>query len=136
MKLFNVTGDMFETGSSCPTQDIEFNSTPALDLADARTTREIIGLRIKYAKRPERAAQTSRKTARHRTAEGARRRAAHTPGEYAAVQPDSLLLWGLCGGILSCADLRDAENALRGDRETRSRRRHSTSLAAELPYRA
>lgn len=49
MKLFNVTGDMFETGASYPTQDIEFNSTPALDLADAKTTRVIIGLRIKYA---------------------------------------------------------------------------------------
>lgn len=29
-------------------KDIEFNSTPALDLADAKTTREIIDLRIKY----------------------------------------------------------------------------------------
>jgi hypothetical protein len=39
MKLINVTGDMFETGSSYPTKDIEFNPTPALDLADAKTTR-------------------------------------------------------------------------------------------------
>lgn len=48
MKPFNVTGDMFETGAFCPTQGIEFNSTPALDLADAKTTREIIGLGTKY----------------------------------------------------------------------------------------
>jgi hypothetical protein len=49
MILFNVTSDMFETSASYPTQDIEFNSTPAVDLADAKTTREITGLRIKYA---------------------------------------------------------------------------------------
>ena len=49
MKLVNVTGDMFETGASYPIKDIDFNSTPALDLADAKTTRGIIGLRIKYA---------------------------------------------------------------------------------------
>lgn len=48
MKLFNVHGDMLEAGKDFPTQDIEFNSTPALDLADAKTTREIIDLRIKY----------------------------------------------------------------------------------------
>jgi hypothetical protein len=47
MILFNVTGDMFETGASYPTQDIEFNLTPALGLADA--TREITGLWVKYA---------------------------------------------------------------------------------------
>ena len=48
MKVFNVHGDMFEAGAACPTQDIEFNSTAALDLADAKTTREIIGLRIAH----------------------------------------------------------------------------------------
>ena len=47
MKVFNVPGEMFEV-NTVPTQDIEFNSTPALDLADAKTTREIIDLRIKY----------------------------------------------------------------------------------------
>lgn len=45
MKLFGVEGDMYE---NYPTQDIEFNSTPALDLATAKVTREIIDLRIKY----------------------------------------------------------------------------------------
>jgi hypothetical protein len=45
MKLFGVKGDMYE---DYPTQDIEFNSTPALDLATAKVTREIIDLRIKY----------------------------------------------------------------------------------------
>jgi hypothetical protein len=45
MKLFGVEGDMYE---NYPTHDIEFNSTPALDLATAKVTREIIDLRIKY----------------------------------------------------------------------------------------
>ncbi|MCJ1403070.1 hypothetical protein MMC11_006293 [Xylographa trunciseda] len=48
MKVFGVEGEMFDDGKECPTQVIEFNSTPALDLADAKTTREIIDLRIKY----------------------------------------------------------------------------------------
>jgi len=39
---------MFDAGKDFPTQDIEFNSTPALDLADAKTTKEIIDLRMKY----------------------------------------------------------------------------------------
>lgn len=39
---------MLPAGKDIPTQDIEFNSTPALDLADAHTTRDIIDLRIKY----------------------------------------------------------------------------------------
>ena len=42
------------TPAKTPTQDIEFNSTPALDLANAETTKEIINLRIKYGDdRPE-----------------------------------------------------------------------------------
>lgn len=48
MKVFNVDGDFLPGGAGIPTQDIEFNSTPALDLADAKTTREIIDLRIKH----------------------------------------------------------------------------------------
>ncbi|OJD36038.1 heme-dependent catalase [Diplodia corticola] len=48
IKLFNVHGKMFDEGAAYPTQDIEFNSTPVLDLADAKTTRDIINLRIKY----------------------------------------------------------------------------------------
>ena len=48
IKLFNVHGDMYDEGKACPTQDIEFNSTPAIDLADAKTTKEILGLRVKY----------------------------------------------------------------------------------------
>ena len=48
MKVFKVSGEMFEIGKEYDTQDIEFNSTSALDLADAKTTKEIIGLRIKY----------------------------------------------------------------------------------------
>ncbi|KAK2597880.1 hypothetical protein N8I77_012635 [Diaporthe amygdali] len=48
IKLFNVNGDMFDAGKSCPTQDIEFNSAPAIELADAKTTKEIFQLRTKY----------------------------------------------------------------------------------------
>ena len=47
MKVFNVEGEMLEAGKDIPTQDIEFNSTPALDLADATTTRDILTLRCK-----------------------------------------------------------------------------------------
>lgn len=48
MKVFNVQGEMFDVGKGWPTQDIEFNSTPALELADAKTTKEIFDIRIKY----------------------------------------------------------------------------------------
>ena len=48
IKVFDVKGEMFDIGEDIPTHDIEFNSTPALDLADAKTTKEIIDLRIKY----------------------------------------------------------------------------------------
>jgi hypothetical protein len=48
MKVFDVHGEFFDAGKDIPTQDIEFNSTPALDLATARVIREIIDLRIKY----------------------------------------------------------------------------------------
>ncbi|KAL8644252.1 MAG: hypothetical protein Q9210_007348 [Variospora velana] len=47
-KVFGLDGHFLPGGVGIPTQDIEFNSTPALDLADAKTTREIIDLRIKY----------------------------------------------------------------------------------------
>ena len=48
MKVFNVQGEMFEPDKDFPTQDIEFNSTPALYLADAKTTKEILGLGLKH----------------------------------------------------------------------------------------
>jgi hypothetical protein len=48
MKVFNVQGEMFDAGKDFPTQDIEFNSTPAIGLADAKTTKEIFGIRLKY----------------------------------------------------------------------------------------
>jgi len=48
MKLFDVHGDFLEAGKDFPTQDIEFNSTPALDLANAKVTKEIIGLRMQH----------------------------------------------------------------------------------------
>ena len=49
LKVFNVDGDMMDgPAQHIPTQDIEFNSTPALDLANAKTTKEIVGLRIRY----------------------------------------------------------------------------------------
>ncbi|KAF1990929.1 heme-dependent catalase [Aulographum hederae CBS 113979] len=48
MKLFNIHGRKLPGGENISTQDIEFNSTPALDLADARTTAEIISLRQQH----------------------------------------------------------------------------------------
>jgi hypothetical protein len=47
MKLFNVRGDMFDAGKNVPTQDMEFNSTPAIELATARVTREVFDIRMK-----------------------------------------------------------------------------------------
>lgn len=48
MKVFDVHGEMFDAGKDFPTQDIEFNSTPAIELADAKTAKEIFELRLKY----------------------------------------------------------------------------------------
>ncbi|KAF3055807.1 putative catalase protein [Daldinia childiae] len=48
MKIFNVKGEMFDAGRDYSTQDIEFNSTPAIELADAKTTREVLGIRLMY----------------------------------------------------------------------------------------
>lgn len=50
MKLFDVaSGDMYPAGADLATQDIEFSSTPAIELADAKTTREIFSLRCAHA---------------------------------------------------------------------------------------
>ncbi|CZS98672.1 uncharacterized protein RAG0_07299 [Rhynchosporium agropyri] len=49
MKVFNVQGDMFNIGEDYQTQDIEFNSAPAIELADAKTTKEVFELRTKYS---------------------------------------------------------------------------------------
>jgi hypothetical protein len=38
MKVFDVHGDFLDEGKDIPTQDIEFNSTPALGLANVRVT--------------------------------------------------------------------------------------------------
>lgn len=48
MKIFGVNGEMFPDGQGIPTHDFEFNSAPAIELADAKTTREIFELRMKY----------------------------------------------------------------------------------------
>jgi hypothetical protein len=53
MKIFNVEGEFLPDGVGIPTQDLEFNSTPALDLADAKTTKEIIGLRMQHSEDKE-----------------------------------------------------------------------------------
>ncbi|MCJ1390109.1 hypothetical protein MMC18_009096 [Xylographa bjoerkii] len=78
MKVFGVVGEMFEDGKECPTQDIEFNSTPALDLADAKTTREIIDLHTDL--------QTFRDTVRNTHLESTRQysQTAYRFGEYVA----------------------------------------------------
>lgn len=47
LKLFNVKGDFYDIGKDVPTQDFEFNSTPAIELATARVTREIFDIRMK-----------------------------------------------------------------------------------------
>ena len=45
-----MNGKIFEAGEKLglSTQDIEFSSTPALDLADAKTTKGTTNLRTKY----------------------------------------------------------------------------------------
>ncbi|GKT43470.1 uncharacterized protein ColSpa_03651 [Colletotrichum spaethianum] len=53
MKLFNVKGEMFEEGKEYPTQDIEFNSAPTIELVDAKTTKDIFELRLKYSDNKE-----------------------------------------------------------------------------------
>ncbi|KAI1259279.1 catalase-like domain-containing protein [Xylariaceae sp. FL1019] len=53
MKVFHVQGKMMEGNPGVPTQDIEFNSAPAIELADARTTREIVSLRLQYGDEKE-----------------------------------------------------------------------------------
>ncbi|RFU31749.1 hypothetical protein B7463_g4583, partial [Scytalidium lignicola] len=51
VKVFDVHGEFFDAGKDIPVQDMEFNSTPSLlHIADAKTAREILGLRIKYGK--------------------------------------------------------------------------------------
>ncbi|KAK3939400.1 putative catalase protein [Diplogelasinospora grovesii] len=72
MKLFGVSGDFYPgPGTECHTQDIEFNSTPMLELSDAKTTREIFDMRMKHGmsgsemeasllKRPDRTLQLGR----------------------------------------------------------------------------
>ncbi|KAL9947299.1 hypothetical protein D7B24_008549 [Verticillium nonalfalfae] len=52
MKLFDVHGIMFKASKDFSTQDIEFNGTLALDLADAKITKGIIRLRMKYGAEP------------------------------------------------------------------------------------
>jgi hypothetical protein len=52
IEVFNVSGEKFEPGKDLNTQDIEFNSAAAIDLAHAKTTKEIISLRIKYGGDP------------------------------------------------------------------------------------
>ncbi|KAG4424528.1 hypothetical protein IFR04_002406 [Cadophora malorum] len=41
-------GEMFDIGKDYLTQDIEFNSAPVIEIADAKTTREIFELWTKY----------------------------------------------------------------------------------------
>lgn len=97
MKVFNVEGDMLEAGKDIPTQDIEFNSTPSLDLADARTTRDILTLRSKFGNnqdqlykeldaRPDTDLQKYRDTVRNTHLEATRQysQTAYRFGDYVA----------------------------------------------------
>ncbi|KAI1779422.1 hypothetical protein F4818DRAFT_436735 [Hypoxylon cercidicola] len=45
MKIFDVKGEMFDIGRDYPTQDFEFNSTLAIELADAKIARKILDIR-------------------------------------------------------------------------------------------
>lgn len=95
MKIFNVPGEMFDPTKTA--QDIEFNSTPAIDLADAKTTREILDLRSKYGgdqaelykrleARPDTDLQKARDAVRNTHLEGTRMysQSAYRFGEYVA----------------------------------------------------
>lgn len=97
MKVFNVKGEMLEAGKDIPTQDIEFNSTPALDLADASTTRDILTLRSKFGNnqdqlykeldaRPDTDLQKYRDTVRNTHLEATRQysQTAYRFGDYVA----------------------------------------------------
>lgn len=53
VKVFDVHGEMYDSGSGVSTQDIEFNSTPAIELADAKTTKEILQLRLAHGSDPQ-----------------------------------------------------------------------------------
>ncbi|KAI1641770.1 catalase-like domain-containing protein [Daldinia loculata] len=65
MKIFNVKGEMFDAGRDYSTQGIEFNSTPAFELADAKPTREVL-------ERPDYELQASRDKAPNRHLESMR----------------------------------------------------------------
>ena len=95
MKVFNVPGEMMDPTKTA--QDIEFNSTPALDLADAKTTKEIISLRINHGNnkpelykhleaRPDTDLQKYRDTVRNTHLEATRQysQTAYRFGEYVA----------------------------------------------------
>jgi hypothetical protein len=47
MKVFDGEGDFLDAGKDTPTQDFEFNNTPAIELANAKVTREIFDIRLK-----------------------------------------------------------------------------------------
>lgn len=86
-------GAFLPAGEGIPTQDIEFNSTPALGQADAKTTREIIDLRIKYGnnqlelyKHLEQSPDTDLQKYKGY-------RSQHSPGVHQAVLIDCISLW-------------------------------------------
>lgn len=50
IKVFNVDGEKLRQDGKDPrTQDLEFNNAPAIELGNARVTRDIIGLRLKHS---------------------------------------------------------------------------------------
>lgn len=48
-----VRGEVFQEGAECPAHDIDFDSTPVPDLADAKTTKKITDLRLTYDGNPK-----------------------------------------------------------------------------------
>ena len=109
------------------TQDIEFNSAPVIELADAKTTREIFELWTKYGgdkkelyKHLEARNDTDLQKARDqipnkhlevRSAFSYRGLKGDPLAVNPTILPDSLQVWRVCHQILPCSLWRDSEEA-------------------------
>ncbi len=151
IKIFNVHGEFLPAGEGFDTQDLEFNSTPALDLADAKTSREIIDLRIKYGgnrrelykhleARKDVALQKARDQVRNTHLEVLQASIPRSMFDnsqiivHQAVFTNRLPLRGLCSQILPGPVVRNAAEAVRGDRQARlAPRPYPERLAARIP---
>jgi hypothetical protein len=140
IKIFNVHGDFLPGGEGFATQDIEFNSTMTLDLADAKTSREIIDLRIKdggnrqelykhLEARKDVALQNARDQVRNTHLEALSYSVAACPMTCKPVNISSKILPGPL--------FRNATEAVRRDRQAQlPPRPHPERLAARIPLQA